>query len=328
MTDHYRLLAPRRRSRGGAGGAAAGRAAQGVASSSPTCKRRPGGVPATCSRRYAEPGLGGEVTNDTLASRCGLRRERPKEERRTRIWAPFRSRRVGPSGSEGRWSLIPTPGGTPGCAPQRWRRRCRPHGVVTREAVHAEEIARRIRCGVPGAQAMEGRCVRGAATCRGARGAQFAVPGAEEPPEQLPTRAPRAAHGGMLAANRSGESLRRDWSGHGGTEGTRAARRRRPGFCRRSRWSALGAARELQTFLRKRRRDGDAAAARAGDDGRAGGEGRRKAFLSRAWTARDVNASPLRRALKEAGSRLASRATESAPDWRVWRQKAVRGGER
>src|SRR5947207_13514179 len=56
----------------------------------------------------------GEVTNDTLAPLRSYLRGAPKEERRIpHLGRPFRSRRIGPPGSEGRWSLLPPPAGTP-----------------------------------------------------------------------------------------------------------------------------------------------------------------------------------------------------------------------
>src|SRR5204862_70147 len=56
----------------------------------------------------------GEVTNDTLAPLRSYLRGAPKEDRRVpHLGRPFRSRRIGPSGSEGRWSLLPQPAGTP-----------------------------------------------------------------------------------------------------------------------------------------------------------------------------------------------------------------------
>src|SRR5439155_70882 len=56
----------------------------------------------------------GEVTNDTLAPLRSYMRGEPRDDRRDRRFGvPFRSRRVAPPGSEGRWSLLPEPRGTP-----------------------------------------------------------------------------------------------------------------------------------------------------------------------------------------------------------------------
>ena len=125
----------------------------------------------------------GEVTNDTLAPLRSYLRGAPKDDRRIpHLGRPFRSRRVGPPGSEGRWSLLPEPGGTPteraAALAQTLLAR---HGVVTREAVHAEDIAGGFAAVYPVLKAMEdaGRARRGYFV-EGFGGAQFAVPGAEE----------------------------------------------------------------------------------------------------------------------------------------------------
>ena len=125
----------------------------------------------------------GEVTNDTLAPLRSYLRGEPREQRRTlHLGRPFRSRRLGPPGSEGRWSLLPATAGTPteraAALSQALLLR---HGVVTREAVHAEEIAGGFSAVYPVLKAMEeaGRARRGYFVA-GLGGAQFAVPGAEE----------------------------------------------------------------------------------------------------------------------------------------------------
>ena len=124
----------------------------------------------------------GEVTNDTLAPLRSYLAGAPREERRLHLGRPFRSRRIGPPGSEGRWSLLPSPAGT---ATERAAALAQTllarHGVVTREAVHAEEIAGGFSAVYPVLKAMEdaGRARRGYFVA-GLGGAQFAVPGAEE----------------------------------------------------------------------------------------------------------------------------------------------------
>src|SRR5438874_1349102 len=124
----------------------------------------------------------GEVTNDTLAPLRSLLAGEPSQGRRERIAPAFRSRRPGPPGSEGRWSLLPAPSGTgterSAALAQVLLAR---HGVLTREAVHAE--------GIPGGFAsvyevlkrMEetGRARRGYFVA-GLGATQFALPGAEE----------------------------------------------------------------------------------------------------------------------------------------------------
>ena len=138
----------------------------------------------------------GEVTNDTLAPLRSYLRGADEGSSRRQRHAPaagFRSRRLGPPGSEGRWSLLPEAAGN---ATERAAALSRSllgrHGVLTREAVHAE--------GVPGGfsavygvlKAMEeaGRIRRGYFVA-GLGGAQFALSGTEErlrsfrePPEE------------------------------------------------------------------------------------------------------------------------------------------------
>jgi ATP-dependent helicase Lhr and Lhr-like helicase len=125
----------------------------------------------------------GEVTNDTLAPLRSYLRGPEDRSRRERIAGPaFRTRRLGPPGSEGRWSLLPEPSGTPteramALAQVLLSR----YGVLTREAVRAE--------GVPGGfaavyevlKAMEesGRARRGYFVA-GLGATQFALPGADE----------------------------------------------------------------------------------------------------------------------------------------------------
>src|SRR5438128_11059002 len=95
---------------------------------------------------------------------------------------PFRSRRIGPPGSEGRWSLLPEASGTPTeRAAALARQLLSRHGVVTRESVHAEEIAGGFSAVYPVLKAMEeaGKARRGYFVA-GLGGAQFSIPGAEE----------------------------------------------------------------------------------------------------------------------------------------------------
>jgi ATP-dependent Lhr-like helicase len=124
----------------------------------------------------------GEVTNDTLAPLRSYLQGPPKEERRLHLGRAFRSRRLGPPGSEGRWSLLPE---TRATATERAAALAQSllarHGIVTREAVHAEGIAGGFSAVYPVLKAMEdaGRARRGYFVA-GLGGAQFAVPGAEE----------------------------------------------------------------------------------------------------------------------------------------------------
>ncbi len=129
----------------------------------------------------------GEVTNDTLAPLRGLLRGaagETKERRAGLRGRPFRSRRVGPPGSEGRWSLLAR-ARRPATETERRTALARAllerHGVLVREAVQAE--------GVPGGfsgvydvlKAMEdaGRVRRGYFVA-GLGATQFALPGADD----------------------------------------------------------------------------------------------------------------------------------------------------
>jgi ATP-dependent Lhr-like helicase len=132
----------------------------------------------------------GEVSNDTLmplrALRGGIEDPRTKRRERGRSFGRAGSaRRSGPPGSEGRWSLLPNlaeAGVTPtqrteALATQLLER----HGVLTREAVHAEGIAGGFSAVYPVLKAMEeaGRVRRGYFVA-GLGATQFAVPGAED----------------------------------------------------------------------------------------------------------------------------------------------------
>jgi len=139
----------------------------------------------------------GEVTNDTFvplrgylggaASASGTGARRASRERARAHGRPaFRSRRVGPPGSEGRWSLVAR-GARARQVSETERRAAlartllERYGVLTREAVHAE--------GVPGGfsavyevlKAMEeaGRVRRGYFVA-GLGATQFALPGADD----------------------------------------------------------------------------------------------------------------------------------------------------
>ncbi len=181
LTDHYRLLAPppvkapgelceklrvELRKRG--------------ASFFADLAAQTGAFPADLLKALWDLVWAGEVTNDTLAPLRSYLRGEPKEHRGP--GRPFRSRRIGPPGSEGRWSLLPTPSGTPAeRAAALAQALLARHGVVTREAVHAEGVAGGFAAVYPVLKVMEegGRARRGYFVA-GLGGAQFAVPGAEE----------------------------------------------------------------------------------------------------------------------------------------------------
>jgi len=130
----------------------------------------------------------GEVTNDTLAPlRAFVRGAAARTDRRQFRGRSFRSRRAGPPGSEGRWSLLPSREAGSLVATETERRTAltisllERYGVLTREAVHAEEIAGGFSAVYPVAKAMEeaGRTRRGYFVA-GLGAAQFALPGADD----------------------------------------------------------------------------------------------------------------------------------------------------
>ncbi|WP_437971931.1 DEAD/DEAH box helicase [Sorangium sp. So ce260] len=150
----------------------------------------------------------GEVTNDTLAPLRALGRESRSSGRRRdrdrpasgRGLAGLRARRIGPPGSEGRWSLLSFPGasgaagapagasGAAAGAPGETERRAalarallERHGVLTREAAAVEGLAGGFSAVYDVLRAMEeaGQARRGYFVA-GLGAAQFAVPGADD----------------------------------------------------------------------------------------------------------------------------------------------------
>jgi ATP-dependent Lhr-like helicase len=128
----------------------------------------------------------GEATNDTFQPLRSLLTG-PRDERRAhRTSGAFRSRRVGPPGSEGRWSLLPDV--TAQASPTPTERRAalarqllERHGVLVREAVHAEGHADGFAGVYPVLKALEdsGRVRRGYFVA-GLGATQFAQPGADD----------------------------------------------------------------------------------------------------------------------------------------------------
>jgi ATP-dependent Lhr-like helicase len=124
----------------------------------------------------------GEVTSDTPgALRAFLARHAPRGERVRRA-GPFRSRRQVPPSAVGRWSRLPLPRRPPSpterakaLAEQLLAR----HGVLTRDAVLAEEVPGGFSAVYPVLRALEeqGRVRRGYFVA-GLGGLQFADPGA------------------------------------------------------------------------------------------------------------------------------------------------------
>ena len=125
----------------------------------------------------------GEITNDTFAPIRALRWRRPTGERRPR---PGRLQ-LGPPEAAGRWSLLSAAGPAGGAAGSQAPARLHSlasvllerHGVLTREAVAAEEVPGGFSGVYPMLRAMEesGRIRRGYFV-EGLGAAQFALPGA------------------------------------------------------------------------------------------------------------------------------------------------------
>jgi ATP-dependent helicase Lhr and Lhr-like helicase len=124
----------------------------------------------------------GEVTNDTLAPLRSLAHG-PEIQAKQRRSLGFRSRRVGPPGSEGRWSLLRN-------TPPRSETERRAalvqsllgrYGVLTREAVHAEGVVGGFSAVYDVLKAMEDAArVRRGYFVAGLGATQFALPGADD----------------------------------------------------------------------------------------------------------------------------------------------------
>jgi ATP-dependent helicase Lhr and Lhr-like helicase len=122
----------------------------------------------------------GLITNDTLhAVRAYMRP--PERARRQARAAPFRSRRLVPASSEGRWSAVPAPANR---SLTEWstafsQQLLSRHGIVTREVTSVEQIPGGFSSIYPVLRRMEetGRVRRGYFVA-GLGAAQFAQPGA------------------------------------------------------------------------------------------------------------------------------------------------------
>ena len=214
LADHYRLLAPPPRK---AEGELAARVREILskrgASFFGDLQQATGAFPKDLLEAIWSLVWAGEVTNDTLAPLRSYLRGPPDRSRRERGAAPaFWTRRLGPPGSEGRWSLLPQPSGTPtersmALAQVLLSR----YGVLTREAVHAEGVQGGFAAVYDVLKAMEesGRARRGYFVA-GLGATQFALPGADErlralrdPPEEPETAVlaatdPANPYGAML----------------------------------------------------------------------------------------------------------------------------------
>jgi ATP-dependent Lhr-like helicase len=125
----------------------------------------------------------GHVSNDSLAP-LRARLGQAKEKRgRGPDRRGFRSRRLGPPGSEGRWFLLPDPESGPSPTERQAtiaRQLLQRHGVLTKEGVHAEGHPGGFANLYPVLKAMEeaGKVHRGYFVA-GLGAAQFSQPGAE-----------------------------------------------------------------------------------------------------------------------------------------------------
>src|SRR5205814_1720229 len=310
LTDHYPLLAPPPTK-------AAGELAERLrvelrkrgASFFADLQTATGAFPADLLKALWDLVWAGEVTNDTLAPLRSYLRGAPKDDRRIpHLGRPFRSRRIGPPGSEGRWSLLPQPSGTPTeRAAALARTLLARHGVVTRETAHAEDLAGGFAAVYPVLKAMEeaGRARRGYFVA-GLGGAQFALPGAEErlrsmrePPEEPQTLVLAATD----PANPYGATL--PWPRREGDGDARAQRSAGAQVVLHDGalvgWLGRGE-HNLHTFL-PAEEPARSHAARALAQALAAqvDSGRRKAFLIARVDGEDVASSPLALFLKEAG---------------------------
>ncbi len=158
-------------------------------SSSRICWRSSVDSRAICSTALWDLVWSGEVANDTLTPLRSLLRGSPgSSSRRGRRAAGsgFRSRRLGPPGSEGRWSLATPPGARK--PPTETERRTAlaktllaRYGVLTREAAAAEGIAGGFSAVYPVLKAMEeGGQIRRGYFVAGLGATQFALSGADD----------------------------------------------------------------------------------------------------------------------------------------------------
>jgi len=261
----------------------------------------------------------GEISNDTLAPlRSLLAGTAPKGGRRAR-GRSFRSRRLGPPGSEGRWFLVPAPRTPPSDTERRAalsRALLERHGVLTREAVAAEGIVGGFSTVYPVLKAMEeaGQVRRGYFVA-GLGATQFALAGADdrlrgerEAPE------PEAARTLVLAAtdpsNPYGAALA--WPSSSASDG--AARPQRAAGAQvvlRSGELLAWIGRTETNLLTFLPADEPARAAAAGELARALARlvetGRRRAVLVGKVDGRDPRETPLAPHLVEAGFLHASR---------------------
>ncbi len=208
LTDHHRLLAPEASPVEGPHAAAirellASRGALFFADLAAAT----GTYPPELANALWQLVFAGEVTNDTLAPLRSLRYAETHKRRggrgRSGGVPAFRSRRIGPPGTEGRWSLVPrahAPGTALDAGTQTERRTALArqlldrYGVLVREAAAAEGLAGGFGTVYPVLRALEeGGRVRRGWFVEGLGAAQFALPGAEDRLRAARDRAPEAS---------------------------------------------------------------------------------------------------------------------------------------
>lgn len=204
--DAYRLLAPPpSRAASELAGRVRERLAERGASFFADLLAATGAFPADLTAALWELVWAGEVTNDTLAPLRSLITSTATRAERGRARLRAGKRRSGPPGSEGRWSLLPTP--ADGDWPSETERRValaeallERYGVLTREAVAAEGVAGGFSAVYDVLKAMEdaGRVRRGYFVA-GLGATQFALPGADDRLRSL-RHAPRQSKAHLLAA--------------------------------------------------------------------------------------------------------------------------------
>ncbi len=196
LRDHYRLLAP---PPGSVDGELAGRICdlllKAGASFFPALVREIGGFRAELLDVVWDLVWAGVITNDTVAPlRSFLAGGEPRPRRRRAA----RDTRLGPPGSEGRWSLLPAVGAADPETGETERRTAlartlvERYGVLTREAVRAEGIDGGFAAVYDVLKALEeaGRIRRGYFVA-GLGATQFAAPGADERLRALRTESER-----------------------------------------------------------------------------------------------------------------------------------------
>lgn len=190
LTDQYRLLAPPPvETEGELAAKVRSLLSQRGALFWSDLSRETGGFPADLANILWAMVWNGELTNDTFAPLRAITRKQSKKSGRDRRvessfrGRSFRSRRAGPPGTEGRWSLLPSE--RHGTETERAAALAavllERHGTLTREAVAAENLAGGFSAVYSVLRAMEeaGRVRRGYFVA-GLGATQFAVPGAED----------------------------------------------------------------------------------------------------------------------------------------------------